>query len=148
MLNDLSFHSESDMQKDVPISSPEIVTPEDISNDNQSLQEENLIDDSIIQKEADLYNDILYTVVPIFHNASLGILPEDQGFNPKYVFLWGNPTSLTNFSTKEWKMVEIRLPENIKHKALTALVGGAYALPYIPNVWDMKELKHVPLYID
>ena len=95
---------------------------------------------------ADLYHDKLYTVVPKDHDVSLGVMPEDQKFSRKYVFLWDTDRALTRFSDLDFKKILIILPKDVRFSTLQPLVGGAYTLPHILNTWSVEEIGSVSIH--
>ena len=129
-----SIQKETDIEKEVPISSPDIVKPEDTP--------------SLSLKTADLWRNKLYTVVPHDHDLTTGILPEDQQFSHKYVFLWDDYSSLNVFSDSRWKKVIVYLPANVKEShQFVKMVSDVYALPAIPNTWRIEEQHTPPQYV-
>jgi hypothetical protein len=128
------IQKETDIEKDVPISPPDIVETEKIP--------------FLSLKTADLWRNKLYTVVPPKHDLTTGILPEDQQFSHKYVFLWDDYSSLNAFSDSRWKKVIVYLPENIKEShQFVKMVSDVYALPAIPNTWRIEEQPTPPQYV-
>ena len=111
------------------------------------LPEEELLDDKPL-KEANLWRNILYTVVPKDHNLALGILPEDQQFHTKYVFLWDDYTSLVVFSDSKWDKVKVIIPEGTKRHGLTKLPGDVYAVPTVPNTWPITLQPNRPFHVE
>ena len=99
-------------------------------------------------KEANLWRNILYTVVPKDHNLSLGILPEDQQFHTNYVFLWDDYTSLVVFPESKWDKVKVIIPDSVKHNGLTKLPGDAYAVHTVPNTWPMSLQPNRPFHVE
>jgi hypothetical protein len=132
-----SLHLEGDMEKDVPILSPDIVSLEEA--DPQAT----------VVKMADLIHNKLYTVVPKQHDLATGIQPEIQHFNRKYVFLWDDYSSLNIFSDARWKKITVHLPEGLRNsRSLTKLVGDVYALPEIPSSWHIEEQPTPPRHVE
>ena len=128
------IQKETDIEKEVPISSPDIVKPEDPS--------------SLSLKTADLWRNKLYTVVPRDHDLTTGILPEDQQFSHKYVFLWDDYSNLNVFSDSRWKKVTVYLPTQVKESyQFVKIVSDVYALPAIPNTWRIEEQHTPPQYV-
>jgi hypothetical protein len=129
---------QSDITKRVPTEEPEIVTERELQQDADPLQ-----------KSADLYHNKLFTVLPKNHDPKLGVLPEDQGFSRKYVFLWDTYRDLVVFPEDKWKRYLVEVPPEVKHNGqLTKLPGNAYALPQIPNTWNIEEQKMVTRYVE
>lgn len=126
-----SFQTSTDMEKDVPLHDPEIVT-----------------EDALTLKEATLYQNRVYTVVPKDHDVKLGILPEDQGFSKSHVIIWETYRDLVIFDEEKWKKVMIELPPGVKFKALTKLPGDAYAIHSIPNTWRIQEEQSTPRFVE
>lgn len=117
---DLQFSS---FDKEIPVT-PEVLTEEEL----------------LLEKQADLYHNTLFTVIPRDHNSQLGIFPEDQGFNRKYVFLWHSYKSLLPFSSEKWKKLKVKLPPSVKFTQLRRLPSNdGYALHQIPNTWTIEE---------
>ena len=106
------------------------------------------IEDELKFKEATLYHNIMYTVVPKDHDLKLGILPEDQGFSKKYVFLWDSYAYLNIFDDTTWKKVLVHIPDEAKHNMLTRLTGAAFAIPGISNTWELQEQPTEPQYTE
>jgi predicted RNA-binding Zn-ribbon protein involved in translation (DUF1610 family) len=95
-----------------------------------------------------VYSKKVYTVVPKDHNPALGVLPEDQGFSPKYVFLWDNFKSLLKFSEQKWKMLEINYSHHPEVQRDFIPIGpGAFTLTSVPNTWGISELNQPPIYV-
>jgi hypothetical protein len=129
-----SLHLTTDIEKDVPISPPDI------------LQTEEILSPSL--KTADLWRNKLYTVVPPQHDLSKGITPEDQQFHHKYVFLWDDWGSMNAFSDARWKKVCVYLPPEVKNShQLVKLMSDTYALSSIPSTWRIEEQSSSPQYV-
>jgi hypothetical protein len=124
----------TDIEKEVPVASPELVK----SKEPQPLS----------LKTADLWHNRVYTVVPPHHDLFAGILPKDQNFSHKYVFLWDDYSSLNVFSDTRWKKVVIYLPKGLKdsHQWIK-MMSDVYALPEIPNTWRIEEQPAPPQYV-
>jgi hypothetical protein len=126
-----SFQNSADIEKDVPLEQPEVVEGDELK-----------------LKEATLYQDRVYTVVPKDLDLKLGIMPEDQGFAKDHVIVWETYRDLVIFKEDKWKKVLIELPKGVKFKALTKLPGDAYAIDSIPNTWRITEEKATPRYVE
>lgn len=98
-------------------------------------------------KQSDLMRNILYTVIPIDHEIKLGIFPDDQGFDKRFVILWDNFEDLIRFSEDEFKIISVTIPPEVKYTDLRRSVGSAYTLPLIKNTWKIEVIKSLPLYI-
>ena len=98
-----------------------------------------------LHKEADLYDRKLYTAIPINHDFTLGIFPKDQQLSDKYVLLWSTVRTIpTSIVDNNYKVIEIRVPSNeFIRQNLKTLPGGAYAVEYIPNTFQMKEVDPI-----
>ena len=135
-MNDLklrSFRNDAELEKDVPVAPPEVVTKDDLR---------------LEEKHATMYQNRLYTVVPKQHNLSLGILPEDQGFSSKVVILWDTYRDLVLFDEEIWRKVMVELPEAVKRTDLVKWPGAAYALPSVPNTWRITDEPTTPRYVE
>ena len=119
--NKLSFDSQSDLEKEI---------------DGELVEEE-------IKKEADLYNQALFTIIPSSHDFSLGIFPHDQQLTSSSVLLWdtvkGIPLSLTD--NLDNKVIKVTLTSSIIRNNLKSLGGGIYSLKLIPNTLFMEEVS-------
>lgn len=97
-----------------------------------------------IKKEADLYDQILYTIVPKTHDQSLGIFPKDQGLSHFSVILWntkkGIPSSITD---SDYKVLEVKVNNDIIRNNLKNVGGGAYTLKHVPNTLPMQEVDPI-----
>jgi len=103
--------------------------------------------DDLILKTSDLYNNILYTVIPIDMSTEFGIYPEDQQFHKNLVFLWDSYSNLTPFDTAQWKKLKVIVPDDImKSGKLTRVLVSTYGIDFIPNTWKIEEQKINPLY--
>ena len=132
-----SLQKATDIEKDIPIASPDIVVP--------GVLEEK---EPLSLKTADLWRNKLYTVIPAQHDLSQGITPEDQRFSRKYVFLWDDYSSLNIFSDTRWRKVVIYLPKGLKDShQLTKMMGDVYALPEVPASWRIEEQPLPPTYV-
>jgi len=98
-------------------------------------------------KTSDLYHNKLYTVIPRGVNIKLGIFPDDQGFSKKAVLLWDNARELIRFSQEKFKMLEVIIPDDVKHKELHKVLNAVYSLPFISNKWQIEEIKDPPQYV-
>ena len=128
------IQKETDIEKEVPISPPDIITPADPS--------------SLSLKTADLWRNKVYTVIPKDHDLTTGIVPEDQQFSHKYIFLWDDYSSLNVFSDSRWKKVVVYLPADIKTSPqFVKMMGDVYALPEIPDTWRIEEQPTPPQYV-
>ena len=100
-----------------------------------------------IKKEADLYFHNLFTVMPISHDHTLGIFPDDQQLSEKGVFLWNSiktiPTSLRN---EDYKVVRVMLDVDKIKRNLKPQGAGVYTLPYIPNTASFKEVDNTSFF--
>ncbi|MCK9542634.1 MAG: hypothetical protein M0R03_11465 [Novosphingobium sp.] len=100
-----------------------------------------------MNKTADLYNNILYTVVPVDMALEFGIYPSDQKFHKSYVLLWDTFLDLNTFDDDKWKKLKVEIPEEDKHNHnLVRILANAYGVNFIPNSWKLEEQKINPLY--
>jgi hypothetical protein len=106
----------------------------------------NDIEQQASEIQADLYNDLVYTVIPKNHKIELGIFPEDQHFSSKYVFVWNTYRDLLNFKEDVWQKISVAIPQGLKHTVLKPMVGGAYSLTHIPNTWKIEPVDLQPMY--
>ena len=113
-----------------------------------SLQKPFLGSPLSLTHQSDLYHNLLYTVIPKDLPLNQGILPEDQGFSKKYVFLWDNWNSLVKFDASKWKKVSVKLPKETKFNSLTRIPSDGFALPVIPNTWKVEEHDLQPRYVE
>jgi hypothetical protein len=90
-------------------------------------------------KLGELYNNVLYTVVPKDLTLDFGIYPADQKFHTEYVFLWDNYNDLLQFEEDKWKKLRVELPEDRKDKILTRILVNTYGVSHIPNSWKIEE---------
>jgi hypothetical protein len=111
-----------------------------------ALQKPFLASTLSLTHQSDLYHDKLFTVIPKDLPLNQGILPEDQRFSKKYVFLWDNYRDLVKFDEGQWKKVSVLLPHNIKFNELTRIPADGYGLPFIPNTWQIEEYTSQPQY--
>lgn len=124
----------SDIEKDVPV------------KEVQELLEKKTSD---LKLQSDLYHHIAYTVVAKDCNIKLGIIPEDQKFSRRYVFVWDDYNNLIRFSSDDWKIIKVTIPKDEKRNALSPVGGvGIYAVRKIPNTWGIEEQKDKPLYVE
>jgi len=106
-----------------------------------------MLNDLKFDKQADLYNNILYTVVPRDMSLEFGVYPQDQKFHSSYVFLWDTYADLNNFDEEKWKKLRIIIPQEAKNNhTLTRITGSTVGVEYIPNSWPMEEQKINSLY--
>ena len=98
-------------------------------------------------KTSDLYHNKLYTVIPRSVDIKLGIFPDDQGFSKKSVLLWDNARDLIRFSEEKFKMLEVIIPDDVKHTDLRSVLNAVYSLPFISNKWQIEEISSPPQYI-
>jgi|GEM_PF-3981672 hypothetical protein len=94
---------------------------------------------------ASQYDGSMYTVIPKDLLTSSGILPEDQKFSDNYVILWDSYRDLLTFDESVWKKVKIQIPQHARYRELNR-VGNGFALPYIPNQWQIEEITSIPIY--
>lgn len=99
-----------------------------------------------MEKNADLYNSIFYTVVPKDMSLEYGIYPDDQKFHKKYVFLWDNYDDLINFEVDKWKKIKVIVPKDVKFEELHRVLANTYGVAYVPNSWPMVEQPVNPPY--
>jgi hypothetical protein len=98
-------------------------------------------------KLAELYNNVLYTVVPKDLPLEFGIYPQDQKFHTEYVFLWDNYNDLLLFDETKWKKLRVELPEEVKKdRGLTRILVSTYGVAHIPNTWKIEEQRINSLY--
>ena len=101
-----------------------------------------MIEDLKFIKEGDLYNNILYTVVPKDMSLEFGIFPQDQKFSTKYVFLWDTFPDLNLFDSEKWKKLRVNIPLEAKEQhLLTRITGSTLGIAFIPNSWEVEEQK-------
>lgn len=138
-MNNLSFSVDSELEKEIPLEEPEVLTLKELEKDTQLTSS---------LKFADLYHNKLFTVVPKEHNIHLGILPEDQGFSKRHVFLWDNYSVIPQ-KFDDWKHVLVKIPKDVKHGgAMLKMVGGTYAVPCVYNTWEIEEIKTPPKFVE
>jgi len=106
----------------------------------------NDIEQQASEIQADLYSDLVYTVIPRNHKIELGIFPEDQHFSSKYVFVWNTYRDLLNFKEDVWQKISVAIPQGLKHTVLSPMVGGAYSLTHIPNTCKIEPVDFQPIY--
>jgi len=102
---------------------------------------------SYLTQRSDLYHNKVFTVVPKDLPLNQGILPDDQGFSNHYVFIWDNWKSLIPFDDQKWKKVSILLPPHIKFSSLTRVPADGYGIPFVSNLWPIKEQNNEPQYV-
>ncbi len=142
MYQQTNENHQADLDKEVPLSQPEIVNQKAIDPEDLNI----MVPSNELKVEADLYHNIVYTVVPKDHSLELGIFPEDQQFSGKYVFVWSSYRDLLRFSEDVWKKVKVKMPQGKRFEFLTPMVGGAYSLTHIPNTWHLEPVTSQPIY--
>jgi hypothetical protein len=102
------------------------------------------VTDDEIKKEADLYHQELYTVIPKSHEQSLGIFPDYQQLSHSSILLWdtikGIPTSVAD---SDYKVLKVTINSKIVRESLKSLNGGVYTLKHIPNSLPMEEVDSI-----
>jgi hypothetical protein len=110
------------------------------SNSELKKQIDGELEEDKLSKEADLYNQILYTVVPTPHDISLGIFPDDQDISHSSVILWNNvrliPTSIVD---SDYKVVKVKLTQSDILNKLKNIGNGMYSLKSISNEMPLEE---------
>ncbi len=96
-------------------------------------------------KFADMYYDRFFTVVPKDFDFTLGIFPEDQKFNSKYVLVWDSWNDLIMF--RDMKKLQFILPHKERFSNLVK-IGNGFALPYISRDWKLKICPTSPFNAD
>jgi len=102
---------------------------------------------SALKFQADLYHNILFTVVPKLYNFDRDITPELQNFSSKYVFLWDTWDEIKTFDASKWKALKVFLPKDVKFKELGKVGTTGYSLPKVPKEWPMEEVNTKPPYV-
>ena len=98
-------------------------------------------------KKSDLYNRILYSVVPKDHNIKQGVFPDDQGFSNRYVYLWSSRRYVPSLLSKDWKTIEIQVEsESLIRNHLRVIGNGVYTLPHLSNRMRMEEIDYLQPY--
>lgn len=110
------------------------------------LKQKDIISSLKFIKQADLYNNILYTIVPKDMSLEYGIYPDDQKFHRKYVLLWDTYDDLLSFDSDKWKRLKVIIPKDAKFGALHRIMANAYGIEHIPNSWAMVEQSINPPY--
>jgi hypothetical protein len=105
-----------------------------------------IVDGEDLSKSAELYNNILYSVIPKNHNINLGIFPEDQGFSSRHIILWSSLRDIPQLFDTEFKVVSIKIPPEIKKQYLKPLRSGVYSLSSISNTAKIKVVRNVDIY--
>jgi len=91
-------------------------------------------------KQSDLYNNILYTIVPSYTKDS-SIFPKDQSIAPSRVFLWSSYRDVQLFQSRGSGIVlKVKIPEDEKLKNLIPVSSGIYSLPFIDSSWILPSL--------
>ncbi len=105
------------------------------------------MDDLKLDKQADFYNDTLYTIVPREMSLEFGVFPQDQKFHSNYVFLWDSFSDLNPFDEEKWKKLRVTIPREAKHNhTITRILSNTLGVEYIPNSWPMEEQRINSLY--
>lgn len=100
-----------------------------------------LSEDFNTKKIADLYNDVLYTVINKDHDIKLGILPQDQGFSDKHIILWSSLKSIPIEWVDKFNIVSVKISSETKKNYLKSLGAGIYSLTDINNNFKLKIVK-------
>lgn len=96
-----------------------------------------------LKKNADLYNNILYTIVLKDRDFDLGIFPDDQGFSHSSVVLWNSIKGIPLYTDNDFKVFKIIITPEIKRDLLKSLGCGIYSLKHIPNTLSIEEVDGV-----
>ena len=120
--NKLSFDQTSDLEKQI---------------------EGDIVEEKL-EKEADLYYSTLFMPIPITHDFSLGVFPDDQQLSTRHVLLWNSVKSIpTSISDNNYKIIKVVIPHKAIVNQMKSVSGGVYALSLIPNMWKMQEVNSV-----
>ena len=112
---------------------------ENNSNIEKEIPLEEIKEDNDIEKTADLYFNILYTVIPKDFDPKYGVLASDQGFNKKYVVMWGSGKDLVQFDPDKWRRIAVQLPNNVRFGSLQKIQGDTYGLRFIAREWILDD---------
>lgn len=112
---------------------------ENNSNIEKEVPLEEVKEDESLEKTADLYFNILYTVIPKDFNIKNGVLASDQGFNKKYIVMWGSGKNLVQFDPEKWRRIAVQLPDNVKFGSLQKIQGDTYGLRFISREWILDD---------
>jgi len=116
----------------------------DQTSDLEKKIEGEVKEDPTLEKEADLYYNTLFTIVPKPHDVSLGIFPDDQQLSTKRVLLWNSLKQVPTFLIDDdYKVLKVKLTPSIIRNSLRNIGGGIYALEFIPNTLFMEEESNV-----
>lgn len=105
---------------------------------------------NLIQQKSELYNKVLFTVVnKDVDYENLGILPEDQGLNSNYVYLWGVrkdiPRILEHPADLQFLRIIVPNPDFIRDK-LKPVGGGKFVIDFVPPNIVIEPVDFLPRY--
>jgi hypothetical protein len=121
------FDSESDLTKK-------------IDGEIQEVTEDN----KLVTKQADLYKNELYTIVPKGYDFTLGIYPDDQQLSHSSVILWNNIKTIpTSAIGDDYKVLKVKMNDVIIKNQLKPLGSGIYSLKHISPEVMMEEVDQI-----
>lgn len=93
-----------------------------------------------IEKEADLYNQELYTIVPANFDTMLDIFPSGQDVSHSSVLLWSSIKTIPpSVLEAGYKILKIRISDTVWRNFLKNLGQGVYSLKVIPKEWIIGQ---------
>jgi hypothetical protein len=131
--NNSNIKNNSDIEKEVPFTVEEVTKEE--------------FNDLKFDKTANLYNGILFTVIPLDVEEGSDITPKVQGFHRNKVLLWDDYSSLFKFDDTIWKKIKVKVPKDLLGSRIFKEVSDVYSIDYIPSSWiDYNDVQ--PKYIE